>query len=286
MDDRAADGNAQYIVAVSGGVDSVLLLDEMIRQNVGSLVVAHVDHGIREESGDDAQLVRSLASRHNLPFVMTELNLGAQASEEQARDARYAFLRQVAREHGGALIATGHHADDVVETIAINILRGTGWRGLAVLGANDVHRPLTKWFKDEIIDEATRRNLTWNEDATNASDVYLRNRVRRKASQLSKEQKRELLALWRAQHELKSLLTVEAGRLRTFRRHPFIMMDQAAAIEILRSTIAIPLTRPQLVRALLAVKTAQPGSVHHLTKEWELHFTPDTFACVRRRVDE
>lgn len=74
---------------------------------------------------------------------------------------------------------TAHHADDVVETIAINLLRGTGWRGLAVFGADDVYRPMTVWFKHEIIEYAKKHQLEWREDSTNASDAYLRNRVRK-----------------------------------------------------------------------------------------------------------
>ena len=81
-----------YIVAVSGGVDSVVLLD-MLSKTQHKLIVAHVDHGIRgEESTADARFVAALARRYQLPFVSTELHLGAHASEETAREKRYEFL--------------------------------------------------------------------------------------------------------------------------------------------------------------------------------------------------
>lgn len=279
-----AGDSQRFLVAVSGGVDSVLLLDEVLRQHPNErVVVAHVDHGIRAESSEDLQFVRQLAARHDVPFVATELHLGASASEELARAERYRFLRRMSKAHDEATIVTAHHADDVVETIAINLLRGTGWRGLAVFGAQDIYRPMTGWFKDEIIQEAKRRGLDWHEDATNASDAYLRNRVRRRLEKLSKTQKLELVALWRAQHEVKTQLLDEARRHATFQRHPYIMMDTQSAREVLAETLRIPLTRPQLDRVLVAIKTARGGAVYHLSKEWELYFSKASFELRRRK---
>ena len=132
----------RYVVAVSGGVDSVVLLD-MVAQEVAPqrLIVAHFDHGIRPESADDAAFVKSLAKQYGLTFETKREELGANASEELAREHRYAFLRDVAKRYS-ATIMTAHHADDIIETIAINMTRGTGWRGLAVLDSPGIERPL------------------------------------------------------------------------------------------------------------------------------------------------
>src|SRR6185437_12936616 len=93
-----------YVVAVSGGVDSVVLL-EVLRQLPGlHLIVAHYDHGIREESGDDRRFVEALAAQYALPFVFAEGHLGPTVSEATARDARYAFLNQVMRKHQASAI--------------------------------------------------------------------------------------------------------------------------------------------------------------------------------------
>ncbi|KKW03367.1 MAG: hypothetical protein UY35_C0007G0049 [Candidatus Saccharibacteria bacterium GW2011_GWC2_48_9] len=275
---------SRYVVAVSGGVDSVVLLDAMHRRYGDNLVVAHVDHGIRpsHESGGDARFVQSLAERYGLPFELIELALGEDASEEQARDARYAFLRKVSKKYKGPIV-TAHHADDVVETVAINLLRGTGWRGLAVFGADDVYRPLTVWFKSEITDYARRHGLDWREDSTNASDKYLRNRVREKAASLPMSAKLELLALWRRQHELKVDILHETHRHATFRRHPYIMMDPDAAIEVLAHACNVPLTRPQLHRAVIAIKTAKAGSKYSLTKNVSLKFGLDDFQVLSHK---
>lgn len=276
--------SARYVVAVSGGVDSVVLLHAMHRRYGDKLVVAHVDHGIRPraESAGDARFVQSLATRYGLPFEMIELALGKNASEDRARRERYAFLRTLSERYGGPVV-TAHHADDVVETVAINLSRGTGWRGLAVFGADDIHRPLTVWFKSEIIDYATRHELDWREDSTNATDEYLRNRIRRRTASLPMSTKLELLALWRRQHELKADILHETHRHATFRRHPYIMMNPVAATEVLAHALGVPLTRPQLHRALLAIKTARAGTEYPLTKNAHLRFGIDEFQVVSHK---
>ena len=272
----------KYVVAVSGGVDSVVLLDTIFKHHSKNIVVAHVDHGIRVDSGEDAIFVESLAERYGVPFEMTQLALGENASEEVARNARYEFLRDVASRYGGSIV-TAHHADDVVETIAINLLRGTGWRGLAVFGADDVYRPMTVWFKHEIVEYATKHGLTWREDSTNANDIYLRNRLRKQVKQLPLAVRLELLALWKRQHELKIDIVKEARAHHTIRRHPYIMMPTQAAVEVLAHALNVPLTRPQLHRALLAIKTARSGNEFHLTKECSLLFSTDEFELVHRK---
>lgn len=274
----------RYIVAVSGGVDSVVLLDRLIRHGVGtsSLIVAHVDHGIRPESAEDARFVETLAQQYGLPFEMIRLELGANASEELARRERYAFLRRLAATHR-AHIVTAHHADDVVETVAINLVRGTGWRGLAVFGAHDIYRPMTTWFKHEVIAYAKQHGLTWREDATNQNDTYLRNRLRVRATTLAESEKLEILALWRTQREVRREIDRMTERLASHRRHPYIMAPDAVAAEVLRRTIRVPLTRPQIARALLAIKVARPGSLHDLNAEYALRFGTSDFTLVEHK---
>ena len=137
-----------YILAVSGGVDSVSLLNMLVgshrdlNKNLQfttsnfQLVVAHFDHGIRKESGDDAQFVSDLAAQHGLPFELGHANLGMDTSEEDARVARYNFLRQCCDKYNTTFVITAHHQDDLVETALINLIRGTSWRGLASLELN------------------------------------------------------------------------------------------------------------------------------------------------------
>lgn len=259
-----------YIVAVSGGVDSVVLLDKLVRRVGERLIVAHFDHGIREDSADDARFVGELAAAHGLEFETRREELGAGASEALARERRYAFLREVARRYDNAPIVTAHHADDVVETIAINIRRGTGWRGLAVLDSELV-RPLLDVSKQTIVAYAKQRHLTWHEDSTNRDMTYLRNELRdRIAKQLSDEDVRQLHLLWRSQLKLKRAIDKEVEGLlasteHQYSRHFFTSIDTKSALELLRTVcrreIGVSPTIPQRERALHAIKTLQPGKI-------------------------
>lgn len=255
----------KYVVAVSGGVDSVVLLHKLVTAGEHELVVAHFDHGIREDSRLDAQFVQRLAGKYKVPFEVRREELGKDASEELARERRYGFLRTVAQKYG-ATIATAHHLNDIAETIAINLMRGTGWRGAAVL-ASDIYRPLLDMTKHDILSYAESNGLDWREDSTNASDAYLRNRVRRKLT--DQDTVLQLAAIRARQVELRDEIDSEAGQLLEpmsgeFSRYFFTHIDSAVAIELLRA-IAVQrlthgLTRPQLERSLLAIKTARPGS--------------------------
>jgi len=140
----------KYVVAVSGGVDSVVLLDILARINTHQFIVAHFDHGIREDSAADARFVKALADKYELTFVCTREELGMTASEELARTRRYVFLKAVAQKLQAQLI-TAHHLDDLVETVMINKIRGTGWRGLAVFGDESIRRPLLTMSKQQLI---------------------------------------------------------------------------------------------------------------------------------------
>jgi len=268
-----------YLVAVSGGVDSVVLLD-MLSSGNHKLIVAHFDHGIRQDSADDARFVEGLAKQYKLLFVSKREELDKNASEEVARNRRYAFLREEAKKHNATLV-TAHHADDLIETIAINMTRGTGWRGLAVLDVEDVKRPLLALTKRQLYDYACDHRLEWVEDSTNLTDAYLRNRIRKKTMQLSDMQKNELKTLWRQQKKLKHLIEEEVNRIvgdeRAFSRYFLTHSDTFSALEVLRGVMmhvaGRSLTRPQLQRALLAIKTAKPGSKIELGGGISLEFT-------------
>jgi tRNA(Ile)-lysidine synthetase-like protein len=172
-----------YIVAVSGGVDSMVLLDLAIKlthQNEDfKIVVAHVNHGIRPDSGEDEKLVRSIAVKNDLPYETTELSLGENASELEARTKRYDFLKEVAQKYSAGTIITAHHQDDIIETAVINVLRGTGRRGLTSLSSrSDLMRPLLQYTKQELVDYARTKGIIWREDSTNTDSKYLRNHIR------------------------------------------------------------------------------------------------------------
>lgn len=272
-----------YIVAVSGGVDSVVLLDMLVKKGEHELIVAHFDHGIRPESDADARFVKALAEMYNLPFETKREELGKNASEELARDHRYAFLRSVAKKHS-AKIVTAHHSDDVLETIAINLQRGTGWRGLAVLDREDIERPLLSMTKAEIYEYALTHQLEWVEDETNASDEYLRNRIRRVVhSTLSTEAKLKLVEFRSKQLDQKKAIEVETKKLTEeygASRYFFSHIDEASALDLLRALLLknmASLTRPQRRRLLHAIKTMRPGGTYEAGNGITVNFTKRDF---------
>lgn len=199
---------ATFVVAVSGGVDSVVLLNLLAKQikqlkveskklkvehelynfinfetlNLTSpfrLVVAHFDHGIRSNSARDRQFVDSLAKTYHLPFEYAEGKLGSKASEAKARQTRYAFLRRVQKKYRAQAIITAHHQDDVLETAIINLLRGTHRKGLSSLKSRPgVIRPLLYTAKLTIVSFAKKHDLAWREDPSNKDVDYLRNYIR------------------------------------------------------------------------------------------------------------
>lgn len=269
------------IVAVSGGVDSVVLLHKLVSAGDHEIVVAHFDHGIRPESDADARFVAGLAKQYNLTFESKREELGEKASEAVARERRYAFLRLVAEKHD-ATIVTAHHADDVVETVAINLTRGTGWRGLAVLDTPMIVRPMLGLTKDEIYNYALLYQLEWVEDETNATDTYLRNRLRRRLRTGLLEQDRDkLLVLRREQLGLKTAIHHEVTRLlantEQLSRYFFTHCNTAVAMELLRTVVHFDITRPQAERALHAIKTARPGTSTDIGAGIKLQFSTSHF---------
>jgi tRNA(Ile)-lysidine synthase len=269
-----------YIVAVSGGVDSVSLLHMLHRVGGRRVVVAHFDHGIRPDSAEDAHFVKRLAHRYGYPYETARVDLGPGASEDRARQQRYKFLRWAAEKHGGVIV-TAHHADDVVETAAINLYRGTGWRGLATHGA-DISRPLLNYTKAELLAYAQRHGLEWREDSTNKDEAYLRNRLRKLTRTLSDDEKRQILALRSHQLEAKRQIEAEVKRLiglgPLYQRYFFTHVPRKVALECLRVASRGRLTRPQLERALLMIKTAQPGAKYQAGSGATIDFTSRNFS--------
>ena len=254
----------RYVLAVSGGVDSAVLLDLAARREIladadwpADFVVAHFDHGIRgAASRADAKFVRRLSARYKVEFVMGEGKLPTETSEETARAKRYEFLRSTAQTHC-AKIVTAHHRDDLLETIVMNLIRGTSWRGLAPMRA-DVVRPLLDMTKFDIANYALEHGLTWVEDATNHSPRYFRNRVRGFLATWPEPKRRALLKLSQKQLNLSREVDQEISKAMNLSRYFLTMAPASVALEILRAATAGRLTRPQLKQVLLFARTSAP----------------------------
>jgi tRNA(Ile)-lysidine synthase len=177
------------IVAVSGGADSVCLLDilSLLQQELRiELVVAHFDHGLRPAEDEmETRFVCDLAARMKLPFEVEKGFLlgegGAASLEEKARDARYAFLQAVRKKHHAQKIAVGHNLDDQAETVLMRLLRGSSPTGLAGIPPHRdsiVIRPLLETKRIEIETYAEARALEYVTDSSNLQATHLRNRIR------------------------------------------------------------------------------------------------------------
>ncbi len=271
-----------YIVAVSGGVDSVALLD-MLSKSDHRLIVAHVDHGIRPESAADARFVEALAKKYALPYQAIELKLGPEASEEKAREARYDFLYQLAHTHSASIV-TAHHQDDMVGSIAINLTRGTGWRGLAVLNRANLTRPLLAMTKSKLYDYALKNQLEWVEDESNHNPRYLRNRLRAGVLAVDTVSARQVVELRQRQLQLAKEIDRETARVEqrfTNRREPYMLVDSVVGVEVLRLHIERQANyRPsieQAERLLLAIKTAKPNTSVDIALGIAVQFSKETF---------
>ena len=172
------------IVAVSGGPDSVALLDLLtgVAKEFGLvLVVAHADHGIQLDSGKVGMMVRELAAKYGLPFELGELSLGPDATETEARRARYAWLRDVQRRRRAQYLVTAHHRDDQIETVLLRALRGSapaGLAGIARRGRGGLIRPLLQFTRGELAEHVTQRDLPAHQDPANRDPRHLRSWVR------------------------------------------------------------------------------------------------------------
>lgn len=230
------------LIALSGGLDSIVLLDLLTR--VASewrlrLVVAHFDHRMRAGSGGDASWVAARCGKLGLPLRMGSARTPARG-EADAREKRYAFLRRSARAVGAQRIATAHHADDVIETLLFRIARGTGIRGLRGIPPRrgPLVRPLLPFRRAELEAHARRHGLEHRDDPTNRDVAYRRNRIRH-----------ELLPLLRtvAPGADAALLRL-AGHARANEAGWDAVLEQVADEAVLaRSDAAIELARPVLL---------------------------------------
>ncbi len=187
------DASLPLVVGVSGGPDSLCLLDCLLQCGFRPLV-AHFDHCLRAESARDAEKVAELAAGRGLDFELGRLDVAAYAGEaglsleEAAREARYRFLFAAARRTGAQAVAVGHTADDQVETVLMHLLRGAGLAGLKGMSARSLHegfdasiplaRPLLGFWREEIEAYCRERGLQPLQDATNADPAFYRNRLR------------------------------------------------------------------------------------------------------------
>lgn len=226
-------GGESILLGVSGGVDSIVLLD-VINRVAGPLGitvgVAHFNHKLRPTSEEDADFVRERARALRLkPYVASGdikqiVEEGGGSIEEVARRERYAFLERIARRHKFSVVMTGHTADDNAETVMMNLMRGSGVTGLSGippsrwLGEDVIlARPMLGLTRLEVEEYAEKRGLEWREDESNSSHDFTRNRIRA-----------ELMPLLRTFNPgILDVLNTTAGLMRNVDRYLSGVVDSA-----------------------------------------------------------
>ncbi|GJL78128.1 MAG: tRNA(Ile)-lysidine synthase [Nitrospinaceae bacterium] len=188
---RMVSSGDKIVVAVSGGPDSVALLhllNETRREFDVSLTVAHLDHMARgKESEEDARFVEELGEKLGLETFIERVDIRTEKEklktsfQESARILRYRFLLSIMKRCNANRLALGHNADDQVETVLLNLLRGSGLKGLAGMPEKrgEIIRPLIDCTRTEIEAYLDARSIESRTDSTNASHKYVRNRIRR-----------------------------------------------------------------------------------------------------------
>ena len=178
--------NKKIILALSGGIDSMVLAGLLLKAKA-DFVLAHCNFHLRgEESDGDERFVHEFAEKKGLTLYVKQFDTMGYAKEHgfsiemAARELRYAWFEELRQQLGYDYIAVAHHADDQLETFFINLLRGAGIRGLKGMQPVNGHiiRPLLAFSRTEIRQYATEHHLQWREDHTNAETLYLRNKIR------------------------------------------------------------------------------------------------------------
>ncbi len=185
----------KFILAISGGVDSMVLLDGFNKLTL-NIEVAHFNFQLRgEESDADEELVKQICSKNNIPFNKNTADTTTYAAEkglsiqEAARELRYNWFFNLLKEKNADYIVTGHHADDSIETFFINLLRGSGIKGLCgIKNTPQIIRPLLPLSRLDIEQYANTNKVLFRNDSSNESLKYKRNFIRKKIlPELNKE---------------------------------------------------------------------------------------------------
>lgn len=178
--------NGKILVALSGGGDSMAMLTALSELCEDRIAAAHLEHGFRgDDSIADARFVAEHCESIGIECFVRSVDVEAErspaeSSEMAGRRIRYAFFDEVARERGYSFIATGHTADDSIETMIYNLFRGTGLRGLAGITERRgmIVRPIIRCRRDQLRDYMKDKGVRWCEDATNETGTYKRNLIR------------------------------------------------------------------------------------------------------------
>lgn len=220
MDNQVKDileNSPKLVIGLSGGVDSILLFHRLLSLYKNKLVVAHVNHGFRNESEEEYNFVENLCKDSEVKFYGTKLDVlqykkdnNISSDEKAARDLRYEFYEEVLKKENTDVLVLGHHGDDLVEGVLMRLVSGASGKGLISMTKLNlikegllVVRPLLYMSKSDIYNEANNLGLEWREDSSNTENKYTRNRYRNNILPLLKEENEKVHSNFLRYSELK-----------------------------------------------------------------------------------
>ncbi len=290
----------KIVIGVSSGVDSMVLFDLLKNHDI---VVAHINHNVREESEFEQTYLRDFCLKRNIPFETITLEYTKEELLENfqllARNKRYSFFKRVMVKYDADVLALAHHGDDLVETILMSMTRGTSLRGLigfgeqSTIGTLNIIRPLLKYSKDEIITYAEENEIVFFEDASNSTNKYTRNRYRSQVLPFLKEETPNIhlkyVSMSEDLQDIHDYLMIEVNKFIDSERRvsDFQRLHIAVQREIIATILkrqSIPFNSNLLNEIISILSSSGPNAEIHLPNNLVVIREYDSFS-IRNNVD-
>ncbi len=270
QDNNLANKGTPILVACSGGVDSMVLVDIFLKLDF-KIAMAHCNFQLRgEESDEDENFIRTYAEKNNIPLFVNRFETIAYkknakiSTQMAARDLRYEWFEQIRKENDLHSIATAHHLDDQLETILLNFTKGTGVNGLSGIRAknNFIIRPLLQISKQSILQFAQENNIAFREDSSNRTDNYQRNKIRH--------------------HVTPKLLEINTNLYENVLQFSSIMQDTQALLELQMETIRKKCVSVKNGNTIIKINYVK----QHLAKKTVLYYLLKDFGFTSSHIEQ
>lgn len=260
--------NKKIIAAISGGIDSMALLAFFLEEKIRPIVV-HFNHNTRDTNKLDESLVKTFCKNYNLTLHVVNINITKGNFQSQAREQRYYHLEKIAKKYHTNYIATAHHLDDLAETVLIKLTRGSnlyGYSGIHPIFTKNNYtyiKPLLHTSKESIVKYQQFNEIPYNDDESNFTDSYLRNRYRHAVLPIMKQENKQFLNKVLTYHKQLSssynYINKEASKyivndlvdLTTFKELDMTLQDEIISILLTRYELEVSFETISKIRMML-----------------------------------